>query len=185
MKNIDLSNYKNSLSFSNQILRLIWQIVWFVFARPFPKRTFNFWKIIILRSFGAKVHHTAVVYSTVKIYMPWNLEMHENSCLASYVDCYNVNKIILKANTIVSQKAYLCTASHDYKDTKFKLITAPIIINDQAWIGASAFIGMGVNIGQGAIVGATSSVYKDVNAWEIVGGNPAKFLKNRKIYNNE
>ena len=61
------------------------------------------------------------------------------------------------------------------------LITAPIVIEDQAWIGAKAFVGMGVTIGQGAVVGATASVYKDVAPWTVVGGNPAKFIKERKI----
>jgi putative colanic acid biosynthesis acetyltransferase WcaF len=40
---------------------------------------------------------------------------------------------------------------------------------------------MGVLVGQGAVVGATSSVYKNINSWEIVGGNPAKFIKKREI----
>ena len=40
---------------------------------------------------------------------------------------------------------------------------------------------MGVTINQGAVVGARSSVFKDVNAWSIVGGSPAKFLKKREI----
>lgn len=40
---------------------------------------------------------------------------------------------------------------------------------------------MGVTIGQGAVVGATASVYKDVESWTVVGGNPAKFIKKREI----
>jgi putative colanic acid biosynthesis acetyltransferase WcaF len=40
---------------------------------------------------------------------------------------------------------------------------------------------MGVTIGQGAVVGATASVYKDVEPWTIVSRNPAKFIKNRII----
>ena len=40
---------------------------------------------------------------------------------------------------------------------------------------------MGVTIGQGAVVGATASVYKDVEPWTIVGGNPAKFIKKREV----
>lgn len=185
MRNMDLSTYENSLSRNNQIKRLVWNVVWCIFARPFPRRTANKWNLLLLRCFGAKVHKTAVVYSSVKIYMPWQLEMHENSCLAAEVDCYNVNKIILRANTIVSQKAYLCTASHDINNRNFPLITAPIILEDQSWIGASAFVGMGVTVNQGAIVGATASVYKDVPPWTVVGGNPAKFLKNRKINSYE
>ena len=124
---------------------------------------------------------TAVVYSSTRIYAPWNLEMGEHSCLADEVDCYNVNKICIGDNTTVSQKSYLCTASHDITKPNIPLITAPIVIKDQAWIGADAFIGMGVTVGQGAVVGARASVYKDVEAWTVVGGNPAKFIKKRVI----
>ena len=55
----------------------------------------------------------------------------------------------------------MCTASHDISKPLNPLITAPIVIEDQAWIGARAFVGMGVTIGQGAVVGATASVYKE------------------------
>jgi putative colanic acid biosynthesis acetyltransferase WcaF len=113
--------------------------------------------------------------------MPWNLEMFEYSCLSPEVDCYNVDKIIIGANSTVSQKSYLCAASHDITKSNHPLITAPIYIQDQAWIGAATFIGMGVTIGQGAVVGATASVYKDVEPWTVVGGNPAKFIKNRVV----
>lgn len=113
--------------------------------------------------------------------MPWNLEMHEYSCLAPGVDCYNVAKITIGAHSTVSQKSFLCSASHDVSKGNNPLITSPIIIKDQVWIGSSAFIGMGVTIGQGAVVGATASVFKDVQSWTIVGGNPSKFIKNRVI----
>lgn len=178
---VDLSNYHNSLSRKNQIARLIWSIVWTVFARPLPRSLGNGWKLFLLRLFGAKVHIKAVVYSSVRIYMPWKLEMAEYSCLSPEVDCYNVDMIRIGAHSTVSQKTYLCTASHDITKSHNPLITAPIVIEDQAWIGASAFIGMGVTIGQGAVVGATASVYKDVEDWTIVGGNPAKFIKKREI----
>ncbi|WP_452232351.1 putative colanic acid biosynthesis acetyltransferase [Lacinutrix sp. MEBiC02595] len=184
MSKVDLSQYKNSLSRKNQIARLLWTMVWFVFARPLPRSIGNTWKLFLLRLFGAKVHAKAVVYSSVKIYAPWNLEMHAYACLAPEVDCYNVAKITIGAHTTVSQKTYLCAASHDISKSNNPLIVAPIILKDQSWVGAAAFIGMGVTIGQGAVVGATASVYKDVEPWAIVGGNPAKFIKKRNL-NNE
>jgi putative colanic acid biosynthesis acetyltransferase WcaF len=107
--------------------------------------------------------------------------MEEYSCLSPEVDCYNVDKITIGAHSTVSQKAYLCAASHDITKSNHPLITAPIHIHEQSWIGAAAFIGMGVTIGRGAVVGATSSVYKDVEPWTVVGGNPAKFIKKRII----
>lgn len=178
---IDLSKYENHLGRKHQMIRLFWGIVWPLGTWFLPRSMGMGWKRILLRLFGAKIHPTANIYSSVKVYYPANLIMEENSCLASDVDCYNVDKIIIGANTTVSQGAYLCTASHDVTNPLNPLITAPIILEDQAWVGARAYIGMGVTIGQGAVVGATASVYKDVESWTIVGGNPAKFIKIRKI----
>lgn len=180
---VDLSKYENSMSRSNQLKRLFWNITWTLFARPLPRSLGNSWKLFLLRCFGAKVHNTAVVYSNVNIYQPWNLEMHEYSCLAPNVDCYNVARITIGAYSTVSQKTYLCAASHNIESSLHELISAPIIIEKQVWIGADAFIGMGVTIGEGAVVGARACAFKSINPWTIVGGNPAKFLKMREIKN--
>lgn len=178
---IDLSKYENKLGRKHQLIRFLWGIVWTLFARPLPRSIGNCWKIFLLRLFGAKVSKKAVVYSSAKIYYPANLIMEEYSCLASNVDCYNVNVIKLESNVTVSQGAYLCTASHNIYSRNHELITAPIVIKSQAWIAADAFVGMGVTIGEGAVVGARAAVFKDVEPWTIVGGNPAKPIKKRVI----
>lgn len=178
---VDLSQYHNSLSRKNQLSRLLWTIVWALFASPLPRSVGSGWKRFLLRLFGAKIHPTAIVYSSVRIYMPWNLEMKEYSCLAPEVDCYNVAKVKIGKHATVSQKTYLCAASHDITHPHNPLITAPITIEDQAWVGADVFIGMGITIGEGAVVGARAAVFKNVEPWTVVGGNPAKFLKVREI----
>ena len=176
---IDLSQYHNALSRKNQVIRLLWTVVWGIFARPLPRSVGSGWKRFLLRLFGARIASTAIVYSSAKVYYPANLTMEAYSCLASDVDCYNVAPITIGANSTVSQGAYLCTASHDISDPLNPLITAPIVIEDQAWVAAGAFVGMGVTIGQGAVVGARAAVFKSVEPWTVVGGNPAKFLKKR------
>jgi putative colanic acid biosynthesis acetyltransferase WcaF len=178
---IDLSQYKNKLSRKNQLARFIWAIVWTLLARPFPRSVGNSWKLFLLRLFGAKVHKTSVVYSSVRIYMPWKLQMAEYSCLAPEVDCYNVDWVIIGANSTVSQKSYLCTASHDIYKSDMPLITAPIVIEDQVWVAADAYIAPGVTIHQGSVIAARAVVVKDVEPWTIIGGNPAKFIKKREI----
>lgn len=180
---IDLSKYENALSRKNQVARMLWTITWAIFARPLPRSLGNTWKIFLLRLFGARIHKNAVVYSSVRIYMPWNLEMDAYSCLAPEVDCYNVDKIKIGAHTTISQKTYLCGASHNINQINNPLIHAPIIIKDQVWIGAGVYVGMGVTVGQGAVLGAKACVYKDVDPWTIVGGNPAKFIKSRVVLN--
>lgn len=178
---IDLSKYHNTLNRKHQLVRLLWSVMWGLLARPLPRSMGSGWKRFLFRLFGAQIAPTAVVYSSAKVYYPANLVMEAYSCLASEVDCYNVAPIRIGANATVSQGAYLCTASHDISNPLHPLITAPIVIEDQAWIGARAFVGMGVTIGQGAVVGAMASVYKNVEPWVVVGGNPAKFIKKRII----
>ena len=55
--------------------------------------------------------------------------------------------------------------------------SAPIKICNKAWIGFNVLILKGVTIGEGAIIGAGSVVTKNVPAWTIVAGNPAKIVK--------
>ena len=60
---------------------------------------------------------------------------------------------------------------------KGNVITAPIIIDDYAWIGLNAIILKGVNVGKGAIVAAGAVVTKNVEPFTMVAGNPARFIK--------
>ncbi len=178
---VDLSKYENVITRKEQFLRLVWMLCWLVMVRPFPRSFANPWKVILLNLFGAQVHKKATIYSSVKIYMPWNLKMGPYSCLGPEVDCYNVAPISIGEHTTISQKTYLCAASHDVTNSQLPLLKKTIQIQNQVWVGASCFIGGDVILNQGVVVGATASVYKSVPAWTIVGGNPAKFLKNRVV----
>lgn len=164
--------------------RAIWNIVCFLLFRPFPTEMFWWWRWLLLRLFGAKVDFHAHIYSSVKIWAPWNLKMEQGSCLGPQVICYNQAMVTIEKNAVVSQYAYLCTAGHKTDDkisAESGLLVAPITIGENAWVGTRAFVNMGVKIGEGAIVGATASVFKDVEPWTVVGGNPAKFIKKRVL----
>lgn len=172
------------LTKGNKIKRAIWNIVCALFFRPFPTVIFWPWRRLILRLFGAQIDRRAHVYSSVKIWAPWNLKMASGACLGPETICYNQAMVEMEEDTTVSQYSYLCTAGHktDALNTADAgLIIAPITIRKNAWIGTKAFIGIGVEVGEAAIVGATASVYKDVEAYTIVGGNPAKFIKIRNL----
>ena len=67
-------------------------------------------------------------------------------------------------------------ANKDWSDVNSK----PIKICNDAWIGMNVIILKGVTVGEGAIVGAGSVVTKDVPAWTVVAGNPAKVVKSLK-----
>ena len=179
---VDLSEYSSSISGSNRLARAVWGVVWILFFRPTPRICFC-WRNFLLRLFGAKIGKGVHVYSSCKVWAPWNLVLDDYSCLSDFVDCYSVDKISIGAHATVSQYSFLCTATHDYSDPGMRLVTKPIVINDQAWVCADVFVGPGVTIGQGAVLGARSTALKDVPPWKVSAGNPAKVIKDRDVGN--
>lgn len=175
------AKYVNRLGRRHQVVRVLWGLCWGLLARWLPRSAGSGWKRMLLRAFGARVARTAVVYSSARVYYPAHLEMADYACLASGVDCYNVAPVRLGRFVTVSQGAVLCTASHDISSPEHELVTAPITIADQAWVAAEAFVGMGVTVGEGAVVGARAAVFRDVAPWTVVGGNPARVIKNRVL----
>jgi len=111
--------------------------------------------------------------------------LDENAWLGPGVDCYNVEQVTCGANVTVSQKSFLCTASHDFTDARHPLIAAPITIDNMAWIAAGAFVSPGIKVGEGAVVGACAVVTKDVEPWTVVAGNPARVVKKRALRGTE
>ncbi len=175
---VDVSDTPSPHPFRNKLGRVMWRLVWLLLYRPSP-RVLHGWRRMLLRLFGARIGTNAHPYPSATIWAPWNLEMGEYSCLSDRVDCYSVDTIRLGPHATVSQYSFLCSASHDYSDPTMPLITAPIVIGKGAWVAADVFIGPGVTIGEGAVVGARSSVFKDVPPWTVVGGNPAGFINKR------
>ena len=165
-------------SFGNRLARLLWGVVWAMLFRISPK-PFHSWRLLLLRVFGARIASTAKVFPSARIWAPWNLVVEQYATLSSEVDCYNVTGIKIGAHATVSQRAFLCTATHDVSDPHMRLVAAPIDVADQAWVCAGAFVGPGVTIAQGAVIGAMAVVTKDVSSWTIVAGNPAKVIGKR------
>lgn len=173
---------RGHVSLKNKIARSIWNVVYILLFRPFGTKLFLPWRLFLLKLFGAKVNWDSGVYSSTKIWAPWNLQLGHNAWLGPHVICYNQALVKLNDNVTISQYSYICTAGHkiDVVNTSEDgLIVAPITFGRSAWVGTRAFIGMGVEIGEEAIIGATASVYKDVIPRAVVGGNPAKVIKMR------
>jgi putative colanic acid biosynthesis acetyltransferase WcaF len=160
-------------SLSNKLARGLWGAVWLLLFRPSP-RIFHGWRRVLLRAFGARIASGALVYPSARIWAPWNLEMGAGSTLGDGVDCYSVDKVILGPRAVVSQRAYLCTASRDIDDPGLALVTAPIVLERRAWVTAEVFVGPGVTLEEGAVAAARSVVTRSVRAWTVVGGNPAR-----------
>jgi len=124
------------------------------------------------------------VYPSARIWAPWNLEIGDESGVADGVTLYSQGRITLGKRVVVSQGSYLCAGTHDFEQPGFPLITAPIVIHDHVWIAAQAFVHPGVTIGEGCVVGARSVVTKDLPAWMVCSGFPAKPLRERKRFDD-
>ena len=133
----------------------------------------------MLKVFGANLSGMPFIHSTARIKIPWNLTMKHRACLGERANAYSLGKIEVLEGATIAQEAYLCTGTHDFNDPSLQLITKPITIGKNAFIGARAMILPGVCIGDRAIVGAMSVVPKDVADHEIVAGNPAKKIGER------
>lgn len=179
--------YVNRFSFRQKVARVLWGMARVALFRPTFARFYPFqlWRNLLLRMFGTKTWYQAQYFPAVRVWAPWNLKTGRSVAIDDQVDLYNVAPITLGHMVSISRRAFLCTASHDISDVGRPLKTAPIKIGNGVWIGAEAYIGPGVTIGDGAVVAARAVVVKDVPAWTVVGGNPAKFIKERPVNRSE
>jgi putative colanic acid biosynthesis acetyltransferase WcaF len=172
----NLATATSQFSLRNKVGRVMWGAVRVILFRPSP-RILHVWRRILLRLFGARIGTGVRINPSVKIWVPWNLEMDDYSILGDYVDCYDLTKIKIGANSLVSQYTFLCTGTHDYELQSFPTRSKPITIGEGVWVAADVFVAPGVKIGDGAVVGARANVFKDVAPYAIVGGSPARFIK--------
>ena len=127
----------------------------------------------LLRAFGARIGAGAVIRANVNISHPWRLALGDHVWIGEDVGILSLAQVTIGSNVCISQRAYLCTGSHDFRREDFKLKVAPITVRDGSWIAAMSFIAPGVEIGSGALVAAGSVVFRDVAPGSFVRGNPA------------
>jgi len=92
---------------------------------------------------------------------------------------YTLGEITIGANSVVSQKCYLCTGSHDFMSPHFDITASPIVIGEKCWLATDVFVAPGISVGDGTVVGARSSVFKSLPANKVCRGNPAVVIRER------
>ena len=145
------------------------------FLNPFPWPSAL--RVALLRAFGARIGQRVVVRAQVNVTFPWRFETGDDVWLGEEVVILSLAPVVLGANVCISQRAFLCTGSHDFRARKFDLITKPIRIGSCSWVAAHAFISPGVEVGQESMVAAGSVVTESVPPGVLVRGNPAVVVK--------
>lgn len=162
----------------------IGRVLWWYFGQPLFRCTFHSWygvRAAILRLFGAQIGPHVRIRQTVLIEQPWNLSIGENSSIGDRAIIYCLGKVTLGKNVSLSQMVHLCAGTHDYTRPDLPLLRPPIVIGNEVWLAADVFVGPSVTIGEGVVVGARSGVMKDLPAWTVCAGTPAKPIKERAL----
>lgn len=167
-----------SKTLGNRAARAVWGLAHVLLVR-FSPRPCHAWRAAVLRLFGAKLGAHCRIYPTATIWAPWNLVCEDVVAIANGAVVYNPSPIRLASHSTVSQDAYLCGATHDFDDPAFPMISSPITIGSYAWICARAVVCPGVTVGDGAVLGLASVATRDLEAWTVYAGAPAREIRKR------
>jgi putative colanic acid biosynthesis acetyltransferase WcaF len=158
----------------------LWIVVSLILFRLCPF-SFSELKCSVLRAFGARIGRNVTIKPQVKITFPWKLAVGDHVWLGEECWLLNLERIAIGSHVCISQRAFLCTGSHNFKRATFDLITQPITLEDGVWIGAGGWVGPGVTLGAHAVLTAGSVATKNLAANGIYRGNPAVLVKQRII----
>lgn len=161
--------------------------IWHLVNLTLFRWTFFFmrkYRVFLLRLFGAKIDWTCSIERTVTIDGPWFLQMGRYSSLGDNAWLRCRAPVTIGEMCCIGKDVCIMTGSHKLSSPRFELITDPVTIGNFVWIATRAFIHKGTVIGDGAVVSSCGVVSGVVEPWTVVGGNPAKFIKKRKLKND-
>lgn len=169
-------DYKRRKGKAFEFLWMVIQVIFVTNSLQISSRL----RVTILRLFGARIGNNVTVRPGLKIKLPWQIKIGDDSWIGDSVWMDNHGEIEIGSNSIISQGCYLTTGSHDAKKN-MDLIVKNIKIGDGVWITARCVVLGGVNIGNNSIITVNSVVHKNIEPNVLYGGNPAKFIKDREI----
>jgi putative colanic acid biosynthesis acetyltransferase WcaF len=176
----DLSSFELPPGFRGRHPAIV-QLWWMVQATVFrwsPQFMYG-WRRWLLRTFGATIGKAVLIRPSVTITYPWKVSIGDHCWIGDDATLYSLGEIVIGQNSVVSQKSYLCTGSHNFLVPSFDIFAKNIVIGPMVWIATDVFVAPGVSIGEGAVVGARSSVFKDLPANTVCIGNPAVPIRKR------
>lgn len=161
-------------------LRIAWVVVQSTLFRWSP-RPFHGFRARLLKVFGADIPDPGkvVVFPSVSVVFPWKLALAPRSMIGPKVVIYNLATISLLRGANISQNCHLCAGTHDYAQWSMPLVAKPIVVGENAWLGADVFVGPDVSVGELCVVGARSVVVTSLPPRTVCAGNPCRVLKER------
>jgi acetyltransferase-like isoleucine patch superfamily enzyme len=144
----------------------------------------DFFRFIVLKIFLKKLKSWVWIKDGVTIYFPEFVEISEESSLNEYVFINGFGGVKIGKCVRIGNKTTIISEDHGYSAKEIPIhlqehIGKPVIIEDDVWVGCNVTLLKGITIGKGAVVGAGTLVSKDIPAYAVVVGNPARIIKFR------
>ena len=168
------NNFRGRCAFTVQL----WWIVQAMLFSTSPQIMFG-WRRFLLRCFGAKIGKKVLIRPSVKTTYPWNLSIGDYSWIGDEVVLYSLGEIEIGEHTVISQRSYICTASHKYNAPEFSIYSEKVSVGAQCWLAADVYVAPGLIIEDGVVVGARSTVLSDLKGYKVYVGSPVKCIKDR------
>lgn len=173
---------KKEIQIKDYILNGLFINLYFPF-KYLPSPVGDIFRYLVVKIFIKKIGKCRI-YEGVTFWYPYNIEIGNNVTLNEFVYFSGYDGIVIKNNVRIGTHSTFITSDHIYDDIetpiyKQGLISAPIILEDDVWIGANVTVLKGVKIGRGAIIAAGAVVNTNVPEYTIFGGIPARLLKTR------
>ena len=166
----DNSDFDRGASHMREGLWILCKCLFFLNGFPWPSALRVFW----LRLFGARVGKNVVIRSGVNISFPWRFMAGDHVWIGEDVFILSLAPVTLGSQVCVSQRAFLCTGSHDWRRQGFDLQVRPIVVESEVWIAAQVFIGPGTTIGWGSVISAGTVLLKTVPPNSLAKSAPAQ-----------
>ena len=126
--------------------------------------------------FDGHDHSGLAIMTPCQIDFPKQLTIGKNVFINHSFTAMSIGGITLEDNVQIGPHVTIVTDNHDF-DNRYVLKCRSVRVCNNAWIGANATIMPGVTVGENAVVAGGAVVTKDVPANTVVGGNPAKIIK--------
>ena len=143
------------------------------------------WRGKYCRSFFKESGHTLLIEDHLRCLGAGNISLGHDVFINHHVELIAENSFIQIGSYVrIGQYTTILTLIHEYKEKSRPMFLqkdsyAGVVIEDDVWIGARCVILPGVKIHKGAVIGAGAVVTKDVPAYSVVGGVPARVIKKR------
>jgi len=176
----ELNNKEVSIKVKNRICNcfLDFKLMLLRWVGFIPSHTLR--KMFYLLS-GIKIGKGSTIHMWTNFFQPRNIEIGEDTIVGDHCFLDGRAKIKIGNHTDMASFVLIYNSQHDVYNESFRAIEKPVEIGDYVFIGPRVTILPGVKIGKGAVIAAGAVVTKDVKPGKIVGGVPAREIKDRGL----